>query len=46
MPKIHYLPRLVFALFVLALASRAFTSDKVTLRISPSAVEFHAEGGR
>jgi hypothetical protein len=34
------------ALFFWALASRAITSDKVTLRISPAAVEFHAEGSQ
>jgi hypothetical protein len=34
------------ALILLAFASRAITSDKVTLRISPVAVEFHAEGSQ
>ena len=35
------------ALFFWALASRAITSDKVTLRVSPvGGVEFHAEGSQ
>ena len=34
------------ALFFWALASRAITSDKVTLRVSPTGVEFHAEGSQ
>ena len=34
------------ALFFWALASRAITSDKVTLRVSPTGVEFHAEGAQ
>jgi len=34
------------ALFFWALASRAITSDKVTLRVSPAGVEFQAEGSQ
>jgi hypothetical protein len=34
------------ALFLWALASRAITSDKLTLRVSPAGVEFHAEGAQ
>ena len=34
------------ALFFWALASRAITSDKITLRISPTAFEFQAEGSQ
>ena len=34
------------ALFFWALASRAITSDKVTLRVSPTGVELHAEGAQ
>lgn len=35
------------ALFFWALASRAITSDKITLRVSPiSGVEFQAEGSQ
>ena len=34
------------ALFFWALASRAITSDKITLRVSPTGVEFHAEGSQ
>jgi hypothetical protein len=41
----NFLP-LIIALFVMALASRAVTSNSVTLKISPTAVEFHAEGSQ
>ena len=34
------------ALFFWAFASRAITSDMLTLRVSPAGVEFHAEGAR
>ncbi|MFZ4702695.1 MAG: hypothetical protein ACOYMG_21845 [Candidatus Methylumidiphilus sp.] len=34
------------ALFFWALASRAITSDKVMLRVSPTGVEFQAEGSQ
>jgi hypothetical protein len=34
------------ALFFWALASRAITADKITLRVSPAGVEFHAEGAQ
>ena len=44
--KPKYIFQIILALFVLALASRAVTSDSVTFRISPAAVEFHAEGSQ
>jgi hypothetical protein len=34
----------IAGLFILALASRAMTSDKVTFSLSPTSLEFHAEG--
>lgn len=34
------------ALFFWALASRAITADKLTLRVSPTGVAFHAEGAQ
>lgn len=34
------------ALFFWALASRAIAADKLTLRVFPAGVEFHAEGAR
>lgn len=46
MLKPKYLLHLIVALFLLALASRAMTSNTVTLRISPTSVEFHAEGSQ
>jgi len=48
MSKPKYIFHALLALFVLALALRAITSNSVTLRIwiSPAAVEFHAEGSQ
>jgi uncharacterized membrane protein YgdD (TMEM256/DUF423 family) len=43
----HLVIYLGIALFFWALASRAITSDKVTLRVSPiGGVEFQAEGSQ
>ena len=46
MSKPKYILHVILTVFVLALTFRAVTSNSVTLRISPAAVEFHAEGSQ